>query len=177
MENDSTKKATKPRYRKPAAVSMLEEMDRQRRIEKHPSIPPNYIKRVPMRDDTANGLTQCIILFVNLTGGQAERINTTGRVVMRKGQQMKGGRLVDSWRPQYIPTNGRRGSADISATIGGRSVKIEVKIGRDRQSDAQKEYQQEIEQAGGLYYVAHDFTAFVDWYNTTFTASNDCKQQ
>lgn len=177
METDTTKKTPKPRYRKPAAVAMLEEMQRQHRIEQHPNVPPNYIKRVPMRDDTANGLTQCIVLFVNLSGGQAERINTTGRVVMRRGQQLRGGRLVDCLRPQYIPTNGRRGSADISATIGGRSVKIEVKIGRDRQSDAQREYQHEVEQAGGLYYIARDFTSFYDWYNTTFPASAHCKQQ
>ena len=57
------------------------------------------------------------------------------------------------------------GSADISATIKGRSVKIEVKIGKDRQSEAQKAYQREVEAAGGLYYIAHDFTSFVKWYS------------
>ena len=57
------------------------------------------------------------------------------------------------------------GTADISATIGGRSVKIEVKVGRDRQSEAQRIYQQQVEAAGGIYYIATDFESFVKWYN------------
>ncbi len=56
------------------------------------------------------------------------------------------------------------GSADISATIKGRSVKIEVKIGKDRQSEAQKRYQEMIERAGGIYIIAKDFDSFVEWY-------------
>ena len=58
------------------------------------------------------------------------------------------------------------GSADISATIKGRSVKIEVKYGRDVQSQVQKDYQNKIETAGGIYYIARDFDTFVEWYNT-----------
>jgi hypothetical protein len=57
------------------------------------------------------------------------------------------------------------GSADISATIKGRSVKIEVKIGKDRQSEAQKRYQDAIESAGGVYIIARDFDSFVEWYD------------
>jgi hypothetical protein len=55
------------------------------------------------------------------------------------------------------------GSADISATIKGRSVKIEVKI-KDRQSEAQKRYQEHIEKAGGIYKIFRDFDSFVEWY-------------
>jgi hypothetical protein len=62
------------------------------------------------------------------------------------------------------------GTADISATIRGRSVKIEVKIGRDRQSDAQKRYQASIEAAGGIYYIARNIDDFMQWYNQTFGA-------
>lgn len=165
MENTTT--PTK-RYRRPVEVKQLQELDRRQRIARHPNCPPNYIKRIPMRDDTANGLTQCIVSFLNLSGHQAERISTTGRVVMRRGQTLRGGRLVEDYKPTYIPTSGRRGSADISATIDGRSVKIEVKIGRDRQSDAQKEYQRTVEQAGGLYFIARDFPSFIQWYVLTF---------
>lgn len=62
------------------------------------------------------------------------------------------------------------GTADISATIRGRSVKIEVKIGRDRQSEAQKRYQASIEAAGGIYYIARNIDDFMQWYNQTFGA-------
>lgn len=158
----------KPRYKKPDAVHNLEEAIRQRRIATHPHIPPAYIKRQPMRDDTANGLTKCVVSFLNVSGHQAERINTTGRVIMERGQMYRGGRLVDTYKPRMIPTAGQRGSADISATIDGRSVKIEIKVGRDRQSDAQKEYQRSIEAAGGIYVIVRDFPSFVEWYETTF---------
>jgi hypothetical protein len=43
-----------------------------------------------------------------------------------------------------------------------------VKIGADRQSQAQKDYQKDVEAAGGLYYVAKDLTTFVQWYTNTF---------
>lgn len=69
---------------------------------------------------------------------------------------------------EWRPSGSTKGSADISATIGGRSVKIEVKIGKDRQSEAQRRYQAAIEQAGGLYYIARDFTEFHSWYQRTF---------
>jgi hypothetical protein len=50
-------------------------------------------------------------------------------------------------------------------------VKIEVKIGKDRQSDAQKRYQENIEKAGGTYYIAKNFDDFVDFFNE-FVSTN-----
>lgn len=70
----------------------------------------------------------------------------------------------------YIPGTSRNGTADISATIQGRSVKIEVKIGKDRQSDVQLSYQKEVERAGGIYYIAKDFQSFYDWVNQLINA-------
>lgn len=162
------KKETKKRYVKPDSIRRFEEWERQARVAQMPDVPSSYVARLSFRDDTANGLTHCIIEFVKLHGGQAERISTEGRVIMERYKALVGGKVVDKFKPRRIPTNGCKGSADISATIDGRSVKIEVKIGRDRQSDAQKEYQRNIETAGGVYYIARDFTSFVDWYERTF---------
>jgi hypothetical protein len=39
-----------------------------------------------------------------------------------------------------------------------------VKYGRDVQSDAQKQYQEMIEKAGGVYIIAKSFDDFVMWY-------------
>jgi hypothetical protein len=66
---------------------------------------------------------------------------------------------------KYIPGTGTKGSADLSSTINGRSVKIEIKIGADRMSEAQKEYQRMTEMSGGVYIVAKDFDSFIEWYN------------
>jgi len=121
------------------------------------------------RDDNANGLTKIIIRFIQFRGGQAERINSTGRPIDRTTTYTD---VVGITRRigciEWINGTSTNGTADISATIRGRSVKIEVKIGNDRQSQPQKDYQQAIEKAGGIYYIAKDFTSFVEWYIKTF---------
>lgn len=146
------RKPKKAAYNKPEAVKRLE----QATHNKH-------------RDDTANGLTRCIIDYLHYKGWQAERINTTG-IPHDTRQQARDilGRTRTIGTVEWRPSGSTVGSADISATIGGRSVKIEVKIGKDRQSAAQRQYQAAIEQAGGLYYIARDFTTFVAWYHQNF---------
>jgi hypothetical protein len=131
----------------------------------HPNFPPNYIPKKVYKDQTANGLTKAICDWINLHGYQAERINTMG---VAREKKTTGGKVIGVTWTRGTST---AGSADISATIKGRSVKIEVKIGRDRQSEAQKRYQENIERAGGVYYIARDFDEFVEWYEK-FIANN-----
>lgn len=142
--------------RKPQAVRDLEQLAPDHFRMKHPNFPEYAIPPQSYRDNTANGLTRCVVDFIRYTGGQAERINTTGM------PEQRGRRIV--WRK----SNTTKESADISATIAGRSVKIEVKIGHDLLSEAQRRYQASIERAGGLYFIAKDFTSFVEWYSKTF---------
>lgn len=120
--------------------------------------------KVKYTDKTANGLTKCIVDWINLNGGQAERISNTGRYIDNKKivtDVLGIRRQIGSG--QYIKGTGTNGTADISATINGRSVKIEVKM-KDKQSDAQKRYQESIESAGGQYWIAHDFGEFIFQY-------------
>ena len=148
-------RARKPRkqaYTKPEAVRRLEQVTGN----KH-------------RDDTANGLTRCIIDYIKYKGGQAERINTTGIPIDSRRQVSDiTGRTRTIGGVQWRRGGCTVGSADISATVNGRSVKIEVKIGRDRQSEAQRHYQVAIEAAGGIYYIARNFSDFWKWYQHTF---------
>ena len=118
-----------------------------------------YIPLSNWKDDSANGITQCITAFLNFSGWQAERINTMG--VFRQSYRTDGTKTAGQW----TKGTGTPGSADISATIYGRSVKIEVKIGKDKQSVVQKEYQQMIEAAGGVYIITKTFDDFVVWYD------------
>lgn len=126
---------------------------------RYPSAPVHTVPFTKYSDITANGLTKCICDFLNYSDHQAERINTMG--VARTKRATCGKVLGVTW------TKGTStpGSADISATIRGKSVKIEVKIGKDRQSDSQKRYQDNIERAGGVYYVARDFDGFIEFYD------------
>ena len=95
----------------------------------------------------------------------AERINCTGRY-MDRSQTFEDvtGKVRTIGTGQWIPTSGMKGTADISAVIQGRAVKIEIKI-RDAQSEDQKRYQEATERAGGIYLIVRSFAEFYDWYN------------
>ena len=56
---------------------------------------------------------------------------------------------------KFIPSATRKGTADISATIKGKSVMIEVKVGRDKPRIEQLAEQQRERQAGGIYEFVH----------------------
>ena len=134
---------------------------------KYPSMDARFIPLTDWKDTSANGLTKCIIFWINANGGQAERISNQGQY--RAGKKIEVGtgeiQYTKELKGKWTPGQGTKGTADISATIRGRSVKIEVKYGKDVQSDAQKQYQEMIERAGGVYILARDFDTFVEWFN------------
>ena len=163
----SRRSVTKIRPGDKTALKALNQLADQAQRLKYPNVP--YLVAAKYSDKTANKLTSCIISWIRLHGYQAERINVTGRQIDKRqtytdclGNQRTIGSL------QWIPTSGSRGSADISATIAGKSVKIEVKVGRDKQRPDQVRYQLEIEKAGGIYFIATSFQQFVEWYLETF---------
>jgi len=90
----------------------------------------------------ANGLTAYICNFLNWSGHRATRINVSGR------------KVKDKW----IRSTTRKGTADISATINGKSVMIEIKIGKDKASEHQLAEQIKERSAGGIY----EFISTVD---------------
>jgi len=133
---------------------------------KHPTVPVDYLPKPSYTDKTANGLTKAIKDFINFSGYQAERISSMGRMIdKRKTVTDVLGRNIQVGSMQYIKGTSTNGTADISATIKGRSVKIEVKIGKDKQSEEQKQYEQDVIKAGGLYFIARDFDSFIEWYD------------
>lgn len=128
-------------------------------------MPKEYIPKNTYTDKTANGLTKAVIRFLTLHNCQAERISNTGRYI--EGAIIsKGFYGTSQAKGKFIPGGGKNGTADISATIRGRSVKLEVKIGRDRQSEAQKNYQEEVEAAGGKYFLVHNWEEFYGIYTS-----------
>ncbi len=145
------KKVPCPAYRKPSSVKELESMAFEKDKQLHPSIDPKYLAPRKYRDDTANGLTKCIVAYIALRGGMASRINSTG--------------IWDQRLKKYRTGTQKKGLADIWATYRGLSLQIEVKIGRDRQSEHQKRVQQLQTNAGGFYYVARNFTEFKIWFD------------
>ena len=134
---------------------------------KYPNTPAAFIPKTKYSDRTANGLTKCILDFLQLSGHQAERINRIARPIDTRQEVTDVlGRTRVIGSIQFIKSGGTNGSADISAIMQGRAVKIEIKIGKDKQSSEQKQYQQAVEKAGGTYVIATSFVQFYEWYGT-----------
>ena len=147
------------------SIKVLQDLIWQLECIKYPRMPKEYIPKPTYSDKTANGLTKCIIHFVKANGYQAERISNTGRYIDNSKvvtDSMGFQKRIGSG--QYIKGTGTNGTADISLTIKGKSIKAEIKIGKDRQSEAQKKYQADIERAGGIYIIVKDFDDFINFY-------------
>ncbi|NLV18652.1 MAG: hypothetical protein GXY51_04085 [Bacteroidetes bacterium] len=147
----------------------LEQLAMAHARKMHPTIP--YLASRKYRDDSANGLTRCIIDFLRLTGHQAERINCTGRYIDgTKVVRDTIGRTYKIGSIKRLFTSGQKGTSDISAivkTTNGSVIpwKVEVKTGRDSQSEAQRIYQKQVESAGGIYSIVRSFDDFIKHYN------------
>jgi hypothetical protein len=118
---------------------------------------PDFARTTPIiKLTTANGLTKAVVDFINLSGHFASRINNQGTWVREKAH-INGG--------FYRPSTQVRGIADITATINGKTVFIEIKVGKDRQSIPQKAFQEKIERSGGQYWLVSTFDQFFEKYN------------
>lgn len=116
-----------------------------------------YTMRVnPYSDKTANGLTRCIEDFIKHLGGYCNRINTTGMPRKINGEM------------RWTKSNSNKGAFDLRFIYAGRSADVEIKIGRDRMSEAQERERQKIIAAGGLAIIAKDFPSFLYWFCDTF---------
>ena len=110
----------------------------------------------------ANGLTTFVCNYLNWLGHRATRINVSGRLVDGVEKQVSGVSLTTK---KWIPSTTRRGTADISATIKGRSVMIEIKIGADKASEFQIAEQIKERNAGGIYEFIKDVDSFFKLYD------------
>jgi hypothetical protein len=159
--------AKKKRYQKSEAVKLLENLAFETLKTKRPNFP--YLTKTRYTDATSNGLTKCVIDYIKLRGFHAERINSTGAIKdNRKTSTDVLGNIRTIGSVEWIKSTTQSGTADISATIQGRSVKIEIKCkatGDRYQSEAQKEYQKQIETAGGTYIIVRTFEDFYNWFN------------
>jgi len=154
-------------WQKSQELKDLEKLSLEVKRLRFPNNP--YLVADTFEDKTANGLTKAIIEFLRLSGHQAERISTTGRPIdSRQTFVDVTGRSRTIGSLTWIPGTGTNGSADIHCCINGRAVRIEVKIGSDRQSAAQKKYEKQVVTSFGIYYVARTFETFVKWYEQRF---------
>lgn len=164
----SSSRQHKTRYIKSEAVKALEELKFEEHKAKYPNFP--YPIKPKYSDASSNGLTKCVIDFIKVKGFHAERINSTGS--MRDNTKTITdvlGRKRTIGSVTWIKSTTQNGTADISATIKGKSIKIEIKCaasGDKYQSEGQKIYQKQIEASGGVYLIVREFSDFYNWFNT-----------
>jgi len=147
------------------ALKALRELALANSRKRHPNLPESVRSCRNYSDKSANGLTKCVIDFLNFSGHQAERVSSSGRYLDNSKvitDTLGFKRRIGSGK--WIPGSMQKGSADISATINGRSVKIEIKM-QDKQSEAQRKYQEQVELAGGKYWLVRSFDQFLTYYN------------
>jgi|TARA_R100001530_G_scaffold65668_1_gene46988 hypothetical protein len=65
----------------------------------------------------------------------------------------------------YFTRYGAVGSPDIIAVIGGIFIGIECKGTKGKQSNDQRNFQIQLEEAGGLYCLAHSLDEWIDFFN------------
>lgn len=124
---------------------------------------PNWIKNghfiEPDRPEcsTANGLQKFIQEHATWMGCHANRINTVGR------------KVGDKW----ITGTTKKGTADLSLIVSGRSIHLEIKAGKDKPSPAQLKQQQQVRAAQGVYEFIHTpeeyFAVFDRYYSKVLT--------
>lgn len=150
-EEQTTGNRRETRYKKSAAVKELEQLanDEARRL--HPTMRPEHIAPRRFRDDSANSLTACITTYLKLKGAFVSRLNNMG--------------IYDKRLQRYRPGTSRKGLPDVVCTYQGKSIFIEVKYGRDKMSEHQEKIRQEQQASGGLWFTAHNFTEFKQWFD------------
>lgn len=138
---------TKSRYAKPESVKQLERDYHEYKYQ-NSSIPENcrFVKK--FRDDTANSLAGCLDAWCKINGAFFQRTNSQGQYDARLGIWRKSGST--------------KGIADTQVTHEGKVYNFEIKIGRDKQNEAQKKVQASIIKAGGHYAIIKCFDDFLN---------------
>lgn len=146
----------------PSNIKELNALNTNYLRAKYPSVPAHGVNPKRFKDKTANELTKAIKAAIELTGGQCERIANMGRTIdSRYSYKDVLGHSKTIGSVKYIPGTGTNGTADLSATIQGRSIKVEIKIGKDKMSQAQKIYRDKVEAAAGIHIIARSYSQFV----------------
>ncbi len=147
-------KTTIEKYKKSEALKELERLHFEEKKQKYSNLKEGYLVATKFRDDSTNDLTTSIMAYLKLMNAFGARINTQG--------------TYDAKLKRYRYSGSTKGMPDISAIVKGRFVGTEVKYGKDTQSDRQKVVQKQIEDAGGLYFIAKDFESFYAWFKEKF---------
>ena len=133
---------------------------------KHPNV-PYYAPNVWMTAKPEAKQLKRIVAFLNLSGQY-------GQIMSNRGKRIDNTKIVKDvlgnykqiGSVEYRPSEMRNGTADILATINGQTVWIELKRvyknGKDRQSQAQIEFERDVTAGGAKYVIVKSFEEFYE---------------
>lgn len=134
----------------------------QQKIKDNKNVPVHAIPRTVYSDKKANDLATAIKAFCDMKGMLCQRTGNEGRYrpgetvtdVIGRVRVMKG-----TWLPGQ-----NNGMADITVIIKGKVHYVEIKIGRDTQSDVQKTFESQVKKAGATYDIVKSWEDFYKLY-------------
>lgn len=97
-----------------------------------------------------NTLTSAVIKYLEFNGHYVTRVQSQGQYSAKRGR--------------WIKSKVKRGIGDIIACINGRLVMIEIKTGKDRQSEWQKTTEKEVKASGGEYWIVKEIGDLLKYY-------------
>lgn len=138
--------------KKSTAQTALFDLAKDYQRKRYPSTPDFARPNISYKTNSANGLTQAIIDFIDFSGGWATRVSVEGRYIESLGRR--------------IPSSVKKGTPDIIASYKGCFLGIEVKIGKDTMSEDQLNVRRQLINSGGYFFIATDFENFYEWMQT-----------
>lgn len=121
--------------------------------------PRTVRKKGEAKPENANELTRRIVAHIRANGGFATRLSSTGtyRADLKK----------------FVPSQQVSGLPDVTGVFNGRSLWVEIKVGRDQLSEAQKRTISGLIVAGAAVFVSRDFEGFLQWFTAFKTLPDD----
>lgn len=157
-KKETTKQRKVKSYVKPESVKQLEKEMYEHKYRN--SVIPKSGRFITKHEDiTANGLTKCINSWAKVNAAHFQRMNTTGQYDAKLGI--------------YRRSGATKGVTDILVIHKGKTLNIEVKIGKDRMSSEQIKMRSSIEAAGGVYWIVKSYDDFLEKINKLFIPKNN----
>jgi hypothetical protein len=141
-------------------IKNLEKLAFDAKVKKYPTMPLFTIPAAKYSDSTTNGLTKCIIDYINLQDdATAWRVNNVG--------------IFDTKTQRHRKAATIKGIADITAIRNGTTYQIEIKTGKDKMSDDQKKFAERVIKSGANYFVIKSFDDFIEQWNSQNVSSKN----